>query len=151
MKVGNRAMYELIVYLHILGAILSIGPFFVLFPLLKRMEREKNSDTLKGHVDSFHLAIQVVKHAGHFLIIFGLLAMWRGHYPWNTPWIVCTFILLMSSVVYLANAFKPTIRTFNTPQFNQRIFVKKLRRAVYIYVILLLIMLWLMVAKPMFW
>ena len=62
-----------------------------------------------------------------------------------------TIILLISSVIYLARAFKPTLRTFGTAAFNQQRFVQKLRKAVWIYVVLLFIMLWLMVTKPMFW
>lgn len=143
--------YNLIVYFHVIGAILSIGPFFVLFPLLKRMQREQNMAVLKGHVEAFSLAIQVVKHAGHFLVGFGILAVFVGGYPWTTPWIFITIVLLVSSVIYLARAFKPTLRTFGTAQFNQRQFVRKLRQAVWIYVALLCVMLWLMVTKPMFW
>lgn len=144
-------IYDIVVYLHIIGAILSIGPFFVLLPLLNRMKRVQDVRVLEGYVEAFQLAIQVVKHAGHFLVVFGILAAIVGGYPWTTPWIVVTLLLLMSSVVYLARAFKPTLRTFKTAQFEQHTFVKKLRKAVYIYVVLLLIMLWLMVAKPMFW
>ena len=144
-------LYDIIVYLHIIGAILSIGPFFVLLTLLNRMKCVQDVRVLEGYVEAFQLAIQVVKHAGHFLVVFGILAAIVGGYPWTTPWIVVTLLLLMSSVIYLARAFKPTLRTFKTPQFEQYTFVKKLRKAVYVYVVLLLIMLWLMVAKPMFW
>ena len=144
-------LYDIVVYLHIIGAILSIGPFFVLFPLMNRMQRTQDMRVLQGYVEAFHLAVQVVKHAGHFLVVFGILAAMIGGYRWSTPWIVVTFVLLMSSVVYLARAFKPTLRTFGTAQFEQSTFVARLRQAVWIYVILLLIMLWLMVAKPMFW
>ncbi len=143
--------YDFIVYLHVIGAILSIGPFFVLFPLMKRMQYEQDMAVLKGHVDAFSLAIQVVKHAGHFLVGFGILAVLLGGYPWTTPWILVTIILLISSVIYLARAFKSTLRTFGTDAFNQQRFVRKLRKAVWIYVVLLFIMLWLMVTKPMFW
>lgn len=143
--------YNIVVYLHIIGAILSIGPFFVLFPLMKRMAHEHDMHIFQGYVEAFRLATQVVKHAGHFLVVFGIIAAIVGGYPWSTPWIVVTFILLMSSVVYLAKAFKPTLRTFGTAQFDQYSFVKKLRKAVWIYVVLLMMMLWLMVAKPMFW
>lgn len=144
-------LHTIVVYLHIIGAILSIGPFFVLFPLLTKMAREQDLRVLQGYVEAFRLAVQVVKHAGHFLIVFGILAAITGGYSWTTPWIVVTFVMLMSAVVYLARAFKPTLRTFGTPQFVQHAFVRALRKAVLIYVVLLLIMLWLMVAKPLFW
>ena len=31
-------MYTFIIFIHVISAILSIGPFFVLFPLLNRMK-----------------------------------------------------------------------------------------------------------------
>lgn len=144
-------IYSSIIYIHVISAILSIGPFFVLLPILRKMGKTSNMDAFEAYVNAFQAGITVVKHAGHVLIVFGLVAVWIGPWKLMTPWIFTTILLLVVSVVYLARAFKPTIRTFGTPQFNQSIFLKKLRKAVWIYTILLLIMLWLMVAKPLLW
>ncbi|HZG11437.1 hypothetical protein D6T70_05370 [Kurthia gibsonii] len=144
-------LYLTIIYIHVLSAILSIGPFFVLFPVLKKMEKTSNMDMFRAYAHAFQSGITVVKHAGHVLIVFGLLAMWLGPYNWDTPWILTTMILLVASVVYLARAFKPTMRTLDTPQFRQQKFVRNLRRGAIIYTILLCIMLWLMVTKPILW
>lgn len=54
-------------------------------------------------------------------------------------------------IVFLARAFKPTLRTYNTPAYNQQQFVSLLQRKTWMYILLLLIMLWLMVAKPILW
>ncbi|RIJ64425.1 hypothetical protein [Rummeliibacillus sp. POC4] len=144
-------LYSTVLFIHVISAVLSIGPFFVLIPMLKKMRISENHDEMTAFVTTFSLAIQVVKHAGHILILSGLYILWQGGYPITSPFIVLTFTLLIASIVFLARAFKPTMRTFNTPQYNKEYFVNKLRKAVYIYTLLLLIMLWFMVTKPPIW
>ncbi len=62
-----------------------------------------------------------------------------------------TIALMVGSIVFLARAFKPTLKTFGTTEFNKGTFIAKLRKSTIIYIFLLLIMLWLMVAKPILW
>ncbi|MBK3495564.1 hypothetical protein JFL43_12005 [Viridibacillus sp. YIM B01967] len=143
--------YSIIVFIHVISAILSIGPFFVLLPMLKKMRNTQNHHALEAYVATFSMAIRIVKHAGHVLVTSGLLAMWLGGWNLMTSWIVMTFAVMISSIFFLASAFKPTIRTFNTPEFNQQLFINKLVKSVWIYILLLLIMLWFMVAKPTLW
>lgn len=143
--------YTGIVYIHVVSAILSIGPFFVLFPILKKMEKTSDMVAFEAYLQSFQAGVTVVKNAGHILILFGLIAVWLGPWQLMTPWVFTTLVMLIVSVVYLARAFKPTIKKFATSEFEQFKFVKKLRQGVVAYTILLLIMLWLMVAKPMLW
>ena len=144
-------LYSTVLFIHVISAVLSIGPFFVLIPMLKKMRISKNHDEMTAFVTTFSLAIQVVKHAGHILILSGFYILWQGGYSITSPFIVMTFTLLIASLVFLARAFKPTMRTFNTPQYNKEYFVNNLRKAVYIYTLLLLIMLWFMVTKPPIW
>lgn len=144
-------LYSFVLYIHIISAIVSIGPFFVLFPILHKMKRTENMDAFGAYVQSFQAGVTAVKHAGHLLVSFGLIAVWLGPWELMTSWIFTTLILLVVSVVYLARAFKPTIKTFGTKDFNKVSFVKKLEQGVIVYVVLLLIMLWLMVAKPTIW
>ncbi|GEK32890.1 hypothetical protein [Kurthia sibirica] len=144
-------LYSTIIYIHVISAIISIGPFFVLFPILRKMEKTSNMDAFGAYVNAFQAGITVVKHAGHVLVVFGVFAVWFGPWQFQTSWVLTTIVLLVISVVYLARAFKPTIRTFGTSKFQQSSFVKKLRLAVWIYTVLLLIMLWLMVVKPNLW
>lgn len=140
--------YSLVIYIHIVSAILSIGPFFVLFPLLRKMENTTNMIAFEAYLESFQTGVNVVKNAGHSLVLFGLIAVWIGPWTIMTSWIFITLVMLILSVVYLARAFKPTIKKFGTPEFEQIKFVEKLRQGVVIYTVLLLIMLWLMVVKP---
>lgn len=142
--------YMFLLFAHILSAVLSIGPLFVLLPLLTKM-KTATDDQMKIYLIAFQAAITVVKHAGHVVVPTGFLLIWLGGFSWLTSWAVATLAVMVGSVFFLAAAFKPTIKTFQTAQYNQSTFVKKLRRSVWLYIFLLLIMLWLMVAKPALW
>lgn len=113
--------------------------------------RTASNDEMPPYIEAFKGAIAIVKHSGHVLVASGILLMWYAGYHWNTSWIVMTFLVMFASIVFLARAFKPTLRTFNTPSYNQQQFVSLLQRKTWMYILLLLIMLWLMVAKPIFW
>ncbi|MGH2319096.1 hypothetical protein ACRC6Q_15120 [Planococcus sp. SE5232] len=143
-------MYTFILYAHILSAVLSIGPFFVLLPLIKRMETAAGI-LLDSHITTFRSATRLVKHAGHVLVTTGILLIWQGPWEWGTSWIVCTLAVMIASVFFLARAFTPTLRQFGEEEADQLRLVKKLNRSLWIYIILLLLMLWFMVDKPMFW
>ncbi|MBQ0140552.1 MAG: hypothetical protein KBT36_14810 [Kurthia sp.] len=144
-------LYSTVIYIHVISAILSIGPFFVLFPILNKMKKTESMDAFAAYVSAFQLGVTVVKHAGHLLVIFGLLAVWLGPWQLMTPWVLTTLIMLLASVVYLARAFKPTIKKFGIEKFEKIQFVNKLRQGVVVYTFLLLVMLWLMVVKPNLW
>lgn len=142
--------YITLVYIHIISAVLSIGPLFVLLPIVKKM-RTATMEEMATHVTIFQAVITIVKHAGHVVVPTGFLLIWLGKYSWLTSWAVLTLAVMVGSVFFLAGAFKPTLRIFNTPEYHHESFVNKLYRASWIYIILLLIMLWLMVAKPVLW
>lgn len=144
-------LYSTVTYIHVISAILSIGPFFVLIPMLKKMRFAETHEEMLAYVTVFSIAIQVVKHSGHVLILSGLILLWRGGYLITSPFIAITMSLLILSIFFLARAFKPIMQTFNTSQYEQQLFVNRLTKSVWIYTILLLIMLWLMVTKPAFW
>ncbi|MFF5818598.1 MULTISPECIES: hypothetical protein [Lysinibacillus] len=144
------SIYTLLLYIHILSAILSIGPLFVVLTIVKKM-RIASMDDMPPYIEAFKGSITLVKHSGHVLVASGILLMWHAGYHLNTSWIVLTFLVMFASIVFLARAFKPTLRTFNTPAFNHLQFVSLLHRKTWMYIVLLLIMLWLMVAKPVLW
>ncbi|WP_144509552.1 DUF2269 family protein [Bacillus sp. FJAT-22090] len=143
-------MYSFIIFIHVISAILSIGPFFVLFPLLNRMKGQ-NREVLDSYLDVFQAAIRIVKHAGHVLVVSGILLMWQGNWPWSTSWVIMTIVVMISSIVFLARAFKPNIRSFRAEAINLDTLIQKLHRSVWLYILLLLVMLWFMVAKPHLW
>ncbi|HEY9569667.1 MAG TPA: hypothetical protein VIR26_01655 [Metalysinibacillus sp.] len=142
--------YLFLLFTHVLSAVLSIGPLFVLLPLLTKM-KTATDEQMKVYLVAFQAAITIVKHAGHVVVPTGFLLIWLGGFSWFTSWAVATLAVMVGSVFFLAAAFKPTIKTFQTPVYHQQQFVKKLTRAVWLYIGLLLIMLWLMVVKPTLW
>ncbi|WP_372867848.1 DUF2269 family protein [Planomicrobium okeanokoites] len=143
-------MYTVILYAHILSAALSIGPFFVLIPLVNRI-RESDTKSLSGLVATFRSATRLVMHAGHILVATGVLLVWLGPWPWHSPWILMTLAVMFSSVFFLARAFSPVLKKFAEPEADQSALAEKLKRSLWIYIMLLLLMLWFMVDKPTLW
>ena len=143
-------MYTVILYAHILSAALSIGPFFVLIPLVNRI-RESDTKSLSGLVATFRSATRLVMHAGHVLVATGVLLVWLGPWPWHSPWILMTLAVMFSSVFFLARAFSPVLKKFAEPEADQSALAEKLKRSLWIYIMLLLLMLWFMVDKPALW
>ncbi|MFC5543387.1 DUF2269 family protein [Ureibacillus suwonensis] len=143
-------LHTVFLYIHILSAVISIGPLVTLIPITKKMETADEKEMV-GFVKSFQLAITVVKHAGHILVLSGAILVMISGWTWKDSWIVLTLAIMFLSIVFLARAFKPTLNTFGTNAFKKEEFISKLRKATWKYIFLLLIMLWLMVSKPMFW
>lgn len=143
-------MYTFIIFIHVISAVLSIGPFFVLFPLLNRM-KGKSKEMIDTSLEVFQAAIRLVKHAGHVLVGSGILLVWQGNWPWTTSWVVMTIVVMVSSIVFLARAFKPNIREYRAGTIDLETLIKKLKSNVWKYILLLLLMLWFMVAKPNLW
>lgn len=143
-------MYTILIFIHILSAVSSIGPFFVLLPLVERM-KEAERPVLAAQIATFKSAIRIVKHAGHVLVLSGALLIWQGPWGWTTSWIVLTITIMVGSVVFLASAFSPVLRQFKKPGADQQATCRKLRTSLWLYILILLAMLWLMVDKPMLW
>lgn len=143
-------LLTIFIYIHVLSAVISIGPLVALLPILTKMEKS-NEAHLGGFVQAFQTSITVVKHAGHVLVLSGVILIGLSAWTWTSSWIVMTLVIMVGSIVFLAKAFKPTLKTYGTPDFNKEKFIAKLRKSTIIYIILLLIMLWLMVAKPILW
>ena len=144
-------LYSILLYLHIFSVIPSLGPFFILFPLVRKL-RTASNDELKIYLPTFKLAIRLSKHSGHILVTTGVLMMWIGGISWLTSWVLITIFILVSSLYFIARAFSPTLRKLAVPEHTYRQeLVNKLRFNVWLYVVLMMIMLWFMVNKPTFW
>ncbi|MFE5317381.1 DUF2269 family protein [Paenibacillus sp. NPDC056579] len=143
-------LYPWLVFIHAVSAMVSIGPFFVLIPMLAKL-RTAEEPLLSAYLDSFHFVVRLSKHCGHVLVFSGLLLMWLGDWPWNTPWLFGTFVVLFASVLFMARAFSPTIRQLRKPDHDRTRLVDKLARALYLYLFVLFLMLWLMIMKPALW
>ncbi|OAH58777.1 hypothetical protein AWH49_03625 [Domibacillus aminovorans] len=145
-----NTIYQVILFLHIFSAVLSIGPFFVLVPMIPRM-RAADQRGLLAYLSLFKSTVSLVKHAGHVLVTTGVLLVWKSAWSWSTSWVVMTIAVMVSSVFFLARAFSPVICRFHAQKISQDKLISKLHRSVWIYIALLMIMLWFMVAKPALW
>ncbi|QED46553.1 DUF2269 family protein [Cytobacillus dafuensis] len=142
--------YRLILYIHVGSAILSIGPFVVLIPIAKKLH-EAEHEVQQAYLNIFRSSVRLVKHAGHVLVVSGALLIAMGHWTWKTSWIIATLAVMFGSVFFLARAFTPTIRKFHEPGQDQTQLIKKLSWSTWLYLILLMVMLWFMVVKPVLW
>ncbi len=131
---------------------MSIGPFFLLIPMLGRLRTAEGRE-LEAYIGSFRFAARMAKHAGHVLVASGVLLALIGGYSWLTPWLDATVIVLVASLLFLARAFSPHLLVLTSPSPDQsrEDALRRLRRSVWIYLALLLLMLWFMVAKPALW
>lgn len=106
---------------------------------------------MNAHLGTFRFVVWLAKHAGHVLVLSGVLLVLSGPWTWDTPWILMTLIILFCSLFFLARAFSPTLRKFSDDGIDKNELSDKLQRAVWIYIALLMIMLWFMVVKPYLW
>jgi hypothetical protein len=143
-------VYRILIYIHVLSAIVSIGPFFILFALVKRLPEASKAE-LDAYLTTFKFVVRLAKHSGHVLVGSGILLVVSGPWTWSTPWIILTLIILFCSLFFLARAFSPTLRKFQEDSHNRTELTAKLTRSIWIYLILLMAMLWFMVAKPVLW
>ncbi len=143
-------LYTFLIYIHVISAIGSIGPLFVLLVLLSRMGKIDTGEW-KGYVESLQGSIDVVKHAGHAVVLSGILLILFGSWSFAHSWVVLTLILLVASLVFLARAFKPTMQTYGSDSFNKKQFIFTLQKNTWIYITLLLMITALMVFKPIIW
>ncbi len=144
-------MFSLILYVHILSAVFSIGPYVVLLPFLYQQHVPERVQLL-AYLQSFRFVVRLSKHAGHVLVLSGALLVWWGHWKWTTAWIVLTLLILFGSLFFIARAFTPLLRKLADagPEAIGKL-MSKLRLAIYTYLLLMLIMMSFMVAKPTFW
>lgn len=143
-------VYRFIVFLHVVSAVLAIGPLFILMPVIKRLRGVDETLEL-AYMSVIKVIIRIVMHAGHVLVFSGALLIILGPWPWHTSWVVVTVIVMGISGFFLATGFTRVLRTFNLPGVNKDEILKRLNRTSWLYIGLMLVMLWLMVQKPMFW
>ncbi|MBB6446740.1 hypothetical protein [Bacillus benzoevorans] len=142
--------YRILIFLHVLGAIGTIGPFFILLPIVKKLRTSRDVE-ITAYLSTFWFVIRLTKHSGHLLVISGVLLTVLGPWTWRTPWIMMTLVILFASLFFLARAFSPKLRKFPEKDANKEELADKLRRSLWMYIIILLAMLWFMVVKPTLW
>lgn len=143
-------LYRTLIFIHVVSVIISIGPFFILLPLLKKLKAAKATE-LAGYLEIFTFAVRLSKHSGHVLVGSGILLVFLGPWTWTTPWIIMTLIIMFCSLFFLARAFSPTLRKFKEEGHSREMLIAKLKRTIWTYLLLLMAMLWFMVVKPSLW
>ncbi|MDN4606931.1 hypothetical protein [Sporosarcina highlanderae] len=145
-----KYMYGTIVFVHVVSAVLSIGPLFLLMPSIKRL-RNVDVSSESAFLSVIHVIIRIVMHAGHALVISGVLLILIGPWPWYTSWVIATLAVLLLSGVFLSTGFTKVLRRYYLPESDKGEILTVLNRTSWIYIGLMLVMLWLMVQKPMLW
>jgi len=146
----NSGIYGAIVFLHVLSAVLAIGPLFILMPIIKRL-RSVGTVVEEVYLTVVNVIIRLVMHAGHVLVYTGVLLLIFGPWPWHTSWVIMTLAVMLLSGVFLAKGFTVVLRRFKNPNADKNKILNRLNTTSWIYIGLMLIMLWLMVQKPMLW
>lgn len=146
----NSGIYGAIVFLHVISAVLSIGPLFILMPIIKRL-RGVGTVVEEVYLTVVNVIIRLVMHAGHVLVYTGVLLLIFGPWPWHTSWVIMTLAVMLLSGVFLAKGFTIVLRRFKDPNADKNKILNRLNTTSWIYIGLMLIMLWLMVQKPMLW
>lgn len=142
--------YSAIVFIHVISAMLSIGPLFILIPIIKRL-RGVEHDIEVAYMSVINVIIRLVMHAGHVLVVSGIILILVGPWPWYTSWVLMTVFVMGVSAVFLATGFTRVLRIFNDPETSKNKLLNRLNTTSFIYIGLMIIMLWLMVLKPNFW
>lgn len=142
--------YRILIFVHVVSAVASIGPFFILLPIIKKLIHAKE-EALHAYLSTFKFVVRLSKHSGHVLVGSGVLLVLLGPWTWETPWIVMTLVIMFLSLFFLARAFSPKLKLFEEDGHDKKELAAKLNRTVWIYISLLLAMLWFMVTKPYFW
>jgi hypothetical protein len=142
--------YRVILFIHVSSAILSVGPFFILIPIVKRLPLVE-TDVQQAYIEIFRISVRLVKHAGHVLVVSGVLLIAYSGWTWTTSWVIATLMVMFGSVFFLARAFSPVLKKWTEPNSDKLFLAKKLTKSVWIYIFLLILMLWFMVTKPVLW
>ncbi len=143
-------LYRILVYIHVSSVILSIGPFFILLPIVKKLHSSREQE-INAYLSTFQSVVRLAKHTGHVLVITGILLVMCGPWTWTTPWIIMTLIFLFLLIVLSRLVrFHQHFRKYNEEGQDKKELATKLKRSIWIYIILLMTMLWFMVGKPTF-
>src|SRR5690606_26637123 len=107
-----KYMYGTIVFVHVVSAVLSIGPLFLLMPSIKRL-RNVDTSSESAYLSVIKVIIRIVMHAGHALVVSGALLILTGPWPWYTSWVIATLAVMLLSGVFLSTGFTRVLRRYH--------------------------------------
>ncbi|AXH99561.1 hypothetical protein DV702_07240 [Sporosarcina sp. PTS2304] len=142
--------YGAVVFAHVVSAVISVGPLFLLLPLIRRL-RTATAEAEDIYLAFIRVIIRLVMHAGHVLVVSGILLLLSGPWPWYTSWVILTLAVMLVSGFFLATGFSVVLKKFHESGHEKEVIITKLHKTAWIYISLMLVMLWLMVQKPVVW
>jgi uncharacterized membrane protein len=148
------SLYLLLKYVHILMAIVAVGANATYGIWMARGAREPQhlSHVLNGvrFLDS-----RIANPAYGVLLITGLAMVYAGKLPWRTPWIEWAVILYIVAVVLGVRGYFPALLRQIAAAESPGAMSEKYRRAEassrtlgLLFMVVVLVILFLMVAKP---
>lgn len=144
--------YDVFHYLHVVGAIFAIGPYAVFFHVLRLMKQIENGGMVHGaNLAVLRFVVWVSKHAGHVLVVSGVFLWWLGRFALWTSWIVIPVVILLAGLYFMARAFSPILERLEQGVLDASTGMQKLRVSLWGYLVILLVSLWFMIAKPELW
>lgn len=146
----NVDYYTTLVFLHVASAILAIGPLFIIILIINQLKKVVGAGEV-AYLSIINATVRLVMHAGHALVVTGILLILLGPWPWHTSWVIMTIIIMLLSAAFLATGFSKVTRKFNAPNANRNRILNQLKRNTWAYIAIMLILLWLMVHKPILW
>ena len=144
-------LYKVALFIHVVNAIVTIGPLFAILVMIGRMKKMNDDSQFHGGIEGLRAMIRTVEIGGHYIVPTGLILVVLGGWSWTTSWIVVTLIFLGLCLIVLAKAFKPATNLIGSPKFTKELFIQKMYIATIVYMFIMAVLLWLMVAKPIFW
>ena len=149
--------YLFLKWFHVLMAITAFGANITYGLWLARADREPQhlAFALRG-VKA--LDDRVANPAYGILLITGMAMVYLGRIPWTTPWLLASLILYVILVVIAAAGYTPTLRRQiasldaggpNSPEY-QTLTARATRLGILLAVIVVIIV-FMMVAKPTLW
>lgn len=143
-------LYKLLLFAHVLSAVVATGPLFALFPLLNRMKNSSTNEA-QSYIHALQGVLRAVANGGHYLVPTGLLLVYFSGWPWGASWLVVTYIAMTLSLYFMARAFKPAMNYAKGADFSKVTFIRMVKIATWKYIALMAFFIWLMTSKPNFW
>lgn len=143
-------LYKLLLFAHVVSAVVATGPLFAIFPLLNRMKNGADAEAL-SYINALQGVLRAVAHGGHYIVPTGLLLIYFSGWPWGTSWLIVTYITMTLSLYFMARAFKPAMNFAKSDDFSKDTFIHLVKLATWKYIALMAFFIWLMTSKPNFW
>ena len=143
-------LYKLLLFAHVVSAVVATGPLFAIFPLLNRMKNASDTEA-PSYINALQGVLRAVANGGHYIVPTGLLLVYFSGWPWGASWLGVTYISMTLSLYFMARAFKPAMNFAKDANFSRDVFIRMVNVATWKYIALMAFFIWLMTSKPNFW